>query len=135
MGSPGDGRMVAPRDRCAVAVLSLAVAALTHWSSGLRISILSVPETRSGARWASLEFASGHAAGEWARRSWRLGGWVGRGRGGSGGVAVLVDESAARGVSSDRLGGPILDDFGVVGCSLAERPVGAVGVVVLDVVA
>jgi hypothetical protein len=28
---------------------------------------LCVPETRSGARWASLEFVSGYAAGEWAR--------------------------------------------------------------------
>ena len=40
--------------------------------------------------------------GEWARRSWRVRSWVGRGRGGSGCVAVLVDESAAGGVSSDR---------------------------------
>ncbi len=55
--------------------------------------------------------------------------------GGSGCVAVLVDEPVAAGVSSDRVAGPILDDHAVVGCALAERPVGAVVVVMLDVVA
>jgi hypothetical protein len=37
-------------------------------------------------------------------------------------------------MSSDRLAGPVRDDVGV-GCSLAERLVGPVGVVVLDVLA
>lgn len=54
--------------------------------------------------------------------------------GGSGCLAVLVDESAAGGVSSDRLARPIGDDRRVVGCALPERPVGSVVVVVLDVV-
>ena len=53
----------------------------------------------------------------------------------SGCVAVLVDESVTAGVSSDRLAGSMLDDDGVGGCVLFERPVGTVGVVVLDVVA
>lgn len=50
-------------------------------------------------------------------------------------MAVLVDESAAGGVSSDRLAGPRLDDAAIVGCALAEGPVGPVRVVVLDVLA
>ena len=49
-------------------------------------------------------------------------------------MTVLVDESVAGGVSSDRLARPIRDDHMIVGCALAERSVGSVGVVVLDVV-
>src|SRR3954465_13843846 len=75
---------------------------------------------------------------------WR---WVARCGGGSGCLVVLVDDSATGGVSSDRLAGPIGDDFGVVGGPFAQRPVGPgrvvlsarpvgpVRVVVLDVVA
>ena len=48
-------------------------------------------------------------------------------------MAVLVDESVAGGVSSDRSVGPILDDVGIVGCALSERPMRSVAVVVLDV--
>jgi hypothetical protein len=56
--------------------------------------------------------------------------------GGSGCVAVLVDESAAGGVSSDRSAGPILDDCcWASGWSLVEAAVGSVRVVMLDVVA
>jgi hypothetical protein len=55
--------------------------------------------------------------------------------GGSGRVAVLVDEPVAAGVSSDRSAESILDDQVVRGRVLFERPVGAVRVVVLDVVA
>ena len=51
------------------------------------------------------------------------------------GRAVLVDESVAGGVSSDRSAGPVLDDFAVVRCALVERAVRPVRVVVLDVVA
>ena len=50
-------------------------------------------------------------------------------------MAVLVDESVAGGVSSDRLVGPVADDVASVGRMLAEGPVGSVGVVVLDVFA
>jgi hypothetical protein len=57
------------------------------------------------------------------------GGW-----GGSGCLAVLVDESAAGGVSSDRPAGPTGDDVGIVGRALTEAAVGPVGVVVLEVV-
>jgi hypothetical protein len=46
---------------------------------------------------------------------------------------VLVDESAAGLVSSDRLAGPVRDDVGAVGSALAKRPVGPMRVVVLDV--
>jgi hypothetical protein len=53
--------------------------------------------------------------------------------GGSGCVVVLVDESVAGGVSSDRSAGPIRDNFVIVGCALTERPVGPVRVVMLDV--
>ena len=45
--------------------------------------------------------------------------WFGRCLGGSGCLAVLVDESAAGGVSLDRLAGPMIDDA-VVGGALAE---------------
>ena len=48
-------------------------------------------------------------------------------------MAVLVDESAAGGVSSDRSAGPIVDDCRIVWRALAEDAVGSVGVVVLDV--
>ena len=48
---------------------------------------------------------------------------------------VLVDESAARGVSSDRSAGPILDNCSGVRCALAEPTVGSVLVVVLEVFA
>lgn len=40
---------------------------------------------------------------------------------------VLVDESVAGLGSSDRSAGPILDDFGIVRCALAERAVPGVG--------
>jgi len=50
-------------------------------------------------------------------------------------LAVLADGSAAGGVSSDHSAGPICDHFCTVGCALAERAVGSVRVVVLDVVA
>jgi hypothetical protein len=50
-------------------------------------------------------------------------------------LAVLVDESAAGGVSSDRSALPILDDAAIVGGALVEAAVGPVGVVVLEVVA
>jgi hypothetical protein len=55
--------------------------------------------------------------------------------GGSGRLAVLADESAAGGVSSDRSALPILDDAAIVGCASVEAAVGPVGVVVLEVVA
>src|SRR5258705_174623 len=78
----------------------------------------------------------GRAVGEAGASKVTKTGWVGGCRGGgSGCLAVLVDESAAGGVSSDRLARPVGDDCPVVGCALAERPVGTVGVVVLDVVA
>ena len=48
-------------------------------------------------------------------------------------MAVLVDESAAGGVSSDRSAGPILDNFRLVRCALPKAAMGSVGVVVLDV--
>jgi len=48
-------------------------------------------------------------------------------------VAVLVDESAAGGVSSDLLAGPVRDDVAIVRRALTKGAVGAVGVVVLDV--
>jgi hypothetical protein len=48
-------------------------------------------------------------------------------------LAVLVDESAAGGVSSDWLAGPVRDDVARVGCALAEAAVRSVRVVVLDV--
>jgi hypothetical protein len=54
---------------------------------------------------------------------------VGRSRGGSGRLAVLVDASAAGGVSSDRLPGPMFDGAAIVGCALPEASVGSVGVV------
>jgi len=50
-------------------------------------------------------------------------------------LVVLVDEPAARAVSSDRSAGPILDTFGVVRCALPEGAMGSVLVVVLDVFA
>ena len=50
-------------------------------------------------------------------------------------MAVLVDESAAGGVSSDWLAGPVCEDFAPVGCALAEAAVRSVRVVVLDVLA
>jgi hypothetical protein len=53
--------------------------------------------------------------------------------GGSGCLAVLVDESVAAGVSSDRSAGPIFDDVAIVWCALTETAVGSVGVVVRDV--
>src|ERR1700704_6252326 len=53
--------------------------------------------------------------------------------GSSGCLAVLVDESAAGGVSSDRLAGPVRDDFARVGRALTEAAVRSVRVVVLDV--
>jgi hypothetical protein len=48
-------------------------------------------------------------------------------------LAVLVDESVAGGVSSDRSAGPKLDDLAAVGRALTEAAVGPVLVVVLDV--
>jgi hypothetical protein len=48
-------------------------------------------------------------------------------------LAVLIDESAAGGVSSDRVPGPVFDDVVFVGCALTEAAVGPVRVVVLDV--
>ena len=50
-------------------------------------------------------------------------------------LAVFVDQLGAGRVSSDRLAVPILDELGIVGCALFERPVGSVGVVVRDVIA
>jgi hypothetical protein len=47
-------------------------------------------------------------------------------------LAVLVDESVAAGVSSDRLAGPIFDGVAIVGCALTETAVRSVGVVVRD---
>ncbi len=53
----------------------------------------------------------------------------------SGCGSVLVDESVAGGVTSDRVASFDIDDIAVVvGCSLVESAVGSVGVVVLDVV-
>jgi hypothetical protein len=60
---------------------------------------------------------------------------VGRCCGGSGRLAVLVDESVAGGVSSDRSTGPMLDNVRLVWCALVKAAVGSVGVVVLDVLA
>jgi hypothetical protein len=48
---------------------------------------------------------------------------------------VLIDESAASGVSSDRVSGPVGDDVASVGRALVEAAVGPAGVVVVDVVA
>jgi hypothetical protein len=48
-------------------------------------------------------------------------------------LAVLVDESVAGGVSSDRSAGPIRDNFGSVRCALMKAAVRAVRVVMLDV--
>jgi hypothetical protein len=94
-----------------------------------------VPETRSGLRCASSKVASESVVRERARRTGGFAAWAGRGRRDSSGLAVLVDESATRGVSSDRLAGSIRCDHVVRRCALFERPVGTVGVVVLDVVA
>ena len=55
--------------------------------------------------------------------------------GGSGCLAVLVDESAAGGVSSDGWAGPACDDVAIVGCALPESAVGPADVVVRDVLA
>ena len=52
---------------------------------------------------------------------------------GSGCLAVLVDESVAGGVLSDRSAGPILDDVRVVRCALSEAAMWSVGVVVLEI--
>ena len=60
---------------------------------------------------------------------------VGRRQCGSGCLAVLVDESAAGGVSSDRSAGPILDNFRIVRCALFKTAMRSVRVVVLDVLA
>lgn len=49
-------------------------------------------------------------------------------------MALLIDESAAGGVSSDRLARPVRD-FAFVRCPLAEAAVGLARVVVLDVLA
>ena len=52
----------------------------------------------------------------------------------SGGGAVLVDESAARGVSFDLVAWLDRDDIGgVVGCTLVDSAIRAVLVVVVDV--
>jgi hypothetical protein len=48
-------------------------------------------------------------------------------------LLVLVDESVAVGVSSDRSAGPVFDDVAVVGCALAEPAVWPARVVVRDV--
>jgi hypothetical protein len=48
-------------------------------------------------------------------------------------LAVLVDESAAGGVSSGWSAGPVLDDCRILWRALAEYAVRSVGVVVLDV--
>ena len=53
----------------------------------------------------------------------------------SGCLSVLVDESVAGVVSSDRSAGPIRDNFVIVGRALAEAAVRSVRVVMLDVVA
>lgn len=50
-------------------------------------------------------------------------------------MAVLVDESVARGGSLDQLAGPTFDEVAMVGCALIEGPVGPMRVVVLDVAA
>jgi hypothetical protein len=50
-------------------------------------------------------------------------------------LSVLVDESVAGGVSSDRLAGPIRDDAPIVGSALTETAVRSTGVVVRDVFA
>jgi hypothetical protein len=54
---------------------------------------------------------------------------------GSGFLAVLVDESVAGGLPSDRLARPVRDNVGAVGCALAEAAVRAIRVVVLEVFA
>ena len=54
---------------------------------------------------------------------------------GSGCLLVLVDESVAGVVSSDRSAGPIRDNFVIVGRALAEAAVRSVRVVMLDLVA
>jgi hypothetical protein len=94
-----------------------------------------VPETRLSVR-GDIGSVSRVVAGLcWARRNRSLS-WWGRARGsGSGCLAVLVDESAAGEVSSDRLAGPVRDGCGAVGRALAECSVGPVRVVVLDVFA
>ena len=51
----------------------------------------------------------------------------------SGCLAVLVDESAAGGMMSDRSAGPILDNFRIVRCALLKTAMRSVRVVVLDV--
>jgi hypothetical protein len=48
-------------------------------------------------------------------------------------LSVLVDESVAAGVSSDRSAGPIFDDVAIVGSALAQTAMGSAGVVVLGV--
>ena len=98
-------------------------------------SSLWVPETRSGSPWRSSRLTSRLVVGERARRSrtWPVMGWPLSGC--SGCLAVLVDESAAGGVSSDRLAGPVGDDFGVVGWALPKTAMRPVRVVVLDVFA
>ena len=52
----------------------------------------------------------------------------------SGRLAVLVDEAVVGCVSSNRLAGPELDNISAVGGLLVQAAVGAVPVVVLDVV-
>jgi hypothetical protein len=52
-----------------------------------------------------------------------------------GGLAVLVDEPASSGVSSDRLAGLILDNFGVVRCRLPEAAMRSVRVISVDLLA
>ena len=47
-------------------------------------------------------------------------------------MAVLVDESAAGGVLSDRSAGPMRDDSRIVWCELVKAAMRSVRVVVLD---
>jgi hypothetical protein len=59
--------------------------------------------------------------------------WVGRCGVGSGCLSVLVDESVAAGVSSDRSAGPIFDDVAIVGSALAQTAMGSTFVEMHDV--
>ena len=102
---------------------------------GLERTILWVPETRSGYSVNLSGLGSGSLVGERARRSWRIRDRVGRSRGGSGRLAVFVDEPVTGGVSSDRLAGPVLHDAVVAGRASPEAAVGSMPVVVLDVLA
>ena len=103
------------------------------WSNGSRCCLrhLFVGAGNAFGRAMSVGCWRQRVIGERARQSGRVGDVLAV-VGGSGCVAVLV-EVVADEVSSDRLAGPVRDDFRIVWRALAEAAVSPVRVVVLDV--